>query len=538
MIDEVVSEIQRRKEKLLEYIDSPAFSEKSKNRLKIQDACSRSEEAKIFALSACSKDPVFFINNFAWIFAAKSELQIDNDPNFPFILFDFQEDATYKIKESIDFGKDLIIEKSRDMGVSWLIVWLIIWFWLFDESFTGHLGSLTEDLVDNGTIDSLFGKIDYCLRNLPKWMLPARFNIKKHRQSMKLTNPETFSLITGQAPTQHFGRGPRKKAIFFDELPAWEYGKQAWDVCADTTSSRIGLGTSMGANFFKALRDGLLGNIDVLTLHWRLHPLKDDKWYEFEKSRRDEETIARELDISYEGSQVGRVYPEWIRNIEWIESEPDDKLPIYTFWDLGQSDNTAIIWFQGSMYNPIIIDAYTNFNKGADFYTPFITGMLDENDPRYNEQDKEIIMSHRRWRFPEKNIVGPDANFIHQSSNQSISDVFKSSGIRLHYETGSKDFLPRKEAMKIFLKNKIKVRKNPRTEYLSMCIDNAHYPNIQRGGMQETKSVLPVHDYTEAYRSAMEYGVFFVTRRKDSKNSMVSDKFKKGNPFISRFSKR
>jgi len=525
-----MSEQERRKQILIDYIHSDDFSDRLRSRLKIQDACSRSPEARIYALAACKKSPDFFIDNFGWIYAAKSELQVGGDPNFPFITFDFQRKFIEDICKHIDEGSDVVVEKSRDMGASWLFVYILVWYWLFDESFSAHIGSYVESMVDNNTIDSLFGKMDYVLNNIPKWMLPARFNEKKHRQSMKLVNPETFAIITGQAPTRNFGKGARKKVIVFDELPAWEYGKEAWDTAADTTSCRIGNGTSQGANFFKALRDGLFGEIEVITLHWRLHPLKDDEWYKFECSRRDAETIARELDISYEGSQVGRVYPQFIQSREFGNFNYDPQKALYTFWDLGASDNTAIIWFQGSMDNPVIIDAYTNNGKGIEFYVPFITGMV-EDDSQYTPEDLSIINEHSQWKRPLRNIAGPDAKFVHQSYNKSINDVLRTKGISLYVDMGSKDFTPRKEAMRLLMRRTIKVNENKRTKYMAMCLDNAHYPNVKRSGMDETKSVLPVHDFTEAYRSAFEYGAFHITRGSIGEKKTSYDTFRSRNPF-------
>ncbi len=258
---------------------------------------------------------------------------------------------------------------------------------------------------------------------------------------------------------------------------------------------------------------------------YQLHPLKDDKWYEYECSRRDEETIARELDIKYEGSQAGRVYPEWISKTK-IEFVPyDQNLPLYTFWDIGYSDNTAIIWCQGDAKNPRIVDAYTNNGRGASFYAPFITGIVNENEiHQFSKTDLEIIEEHRLWRRPIRNIAGPDANFIHQSSNKSVSQVLQERGVKLTVIQGSKDFKPRKEATRILIRNGILINDNPRTKYMSMCVDNAHFPSVRRGGMEEVSSVLPVHDFTEAYRSALEFGAFFLTRGGASQVNHAPDK--------------
>lgn len=45
-----------------------------------------------------------------------------------------------------------------------------------------------------------------------------------------------------------------------------------------------------------------------MRLHWRLHPLKNDEWYNHEKRRMTEDELARELDINYNLSVMGAVF--------------------------------------------------------------------------------------------------------------------------------------------------------------------------------------------------------------------------------------
>ncbi|MEK7112477.1 MAG: hypothetical protein AAB875_04055, partial [Patescibacteria group bacterium] len=297
-------ESERRERLLREYQESPEYREKLLTRLKITDACNRSNEAKVYAAAACRADPVFFINNFCWT---------PNDKyaqyHFPFILYSFQEEMVEWVNKHIDEGRDGLIEKSREMGVTWLFMSLFLWRWLFSDNFNALVGSYKQDKVDDRTKDSLYGMLDYQLKNLPKWLLPKRFNFKIHRMSMKLINPENNNLIKGDTMNPEFSRGSRRSCIFLDEGAYWEYFQDAWDASADTTNCRITVSTPNGYNAFAALRHS--DTTDIKTVRWELHPLKDRSWYEYEKSRRTDENLAQELDISYQRSQKGRVYQEW-----------------------------------------------------------------------------------------------------------------------------------------------------------------------------------------------------------------------------------
>lgn len=68
---------------------------------------------------------------------------------------------------------------------------------------------------------------------------------------------------------------------------------------------------------YKFLNEGKIEYKDIGTrwhrLHWSEHPYYDTAWYEKEKRKPDmtPERIAQELDINYDTSVIGRVYPEF-----------------------------------------------------------------------------------------------------------------------------------------------------------------------------------------------------------------------------------
>ena len=498
-----------------EWIHSDEYQTKLDERLRITDACERSKEAQVLTYSLCKEDPIFFIENFGWTYDPRPQ----HEPNhLPFILFDYQKEIILWLLKHIREGEDGLLEKSRDMGVTWLFIWTTYWFWRFEDSFSGLIGSYKEALVDNRTKDSMFGMLDYCLENTPKWMMPARFKFKDHRQKLKLVNPENNNLIAGDTMNPDFSRGSRKNFVFMDEGASWEYFREAWESAGDATPCRLTCSTPKGRNQFALLRES---GIDVKTIHWMEHPFKDEAWYEAQKERRTDEEVAQELDISYQRSQEGRVYPEW-DNVEWGSYPYEEGLPLYISWDFGKTDDTAIIWFQDDGEKIRIIDAYSNRGRTIDFYVPFVKGVMPINTVGYTKKDLQIVEDHNGWGTAT-HFGDPAGRFTNQVVNKSVMDVLKEYGIHVSFREEGKDFQSRKTETKILLKNTI-VHDTPRTKELGFAIENAQYPQVRRGGGEEIQSIKPKHDWTSHFRSALEYFAVNYNAYK-GRTTKVYDKF-------------
>lgn len=505
-MDQIQTEFERRKEEFLKYLHSEDYQAKLLTRLQVNDACLSKAEARGITWNLCARPDnpaegcVFFIENFGWSFDPRPE---HSPHHLPFILFPYQVDCIKWLIDHIDNGKDGLVEKSRDMGISWIIfVWVLVWYWLFRDGVNLLVGSYKQDLVDNRTKDSLMGMIDYGIDNLPKWILPKGFNKMKHRTQMKLVNPANNNLITGDTMNPDFGRGTRKTAILYDELGSWDYAKDAWESGGDATSCRIANSTPKGYNFYAMLRES---GIDVMTLHWKLHPFKDQKWYEFECSRRTPEEVAQELDISYSKSQEGRVYGEWNEaNVEEGTFEYDDNLPLYVGWDFGKTDDTAIIWAQPHRNKLRIVDTYRNNNKNIDFYVPFITGIVSSDGYNYTRTDLEMISMHRNWKRGT-HFGDPAGRFRNAVSNETVMSVLNANGIRINFNNNWQEFEVRKTAGKYLIMSGIELNINERTKYFNICMMNASYPTVKNEGLKMVRSADPKHDYTSHYRSAFEY---------------------------------
>ena len=108
--------------------------------------------------------------------------------------------------------------------------------------------------------------------------------------------------------------------------------------------------------YYKKRQIALDGHIRYHRLHWTRHPFYTQAWYDNERLMRDKLEISRELDISYDESMEGRVYPDLKE--EYADIEYDKTLPLYTFIDNshGGSDPHAIVSMQPDGDNWNIID--------------------------------------------------------------------------------------------------------------------------------------------------------------------------------------
>lgn len=189
----------------------------------------------------CKRDINFWFDYFCYTYNPRLK-----SPHLPFNLFPFQRQSIECIQHCIDLPDNLIIDKSRDMGITWLVLLVFQHYWQFKEVGNFHLGSKTEDLVDvSGDISTLFPKIRYNADMQPLWLLP-RLKKGKHDAHLKLVNPITGSIISGQASTPDFGRSGRYTAVLLDEFARHPYGELAHVSVSQSTDCAIALWTPYG----------------------------------------------------------------------------------------------------------------------------------------------------------------------------------------------------------------------------------------------------------------------------------------------------
>lgn len=210
-----------------------------RQRAELGAIASNNEVVQGIHLELCRRDPLYWFDNFCWTSDPRKP-----QSNIPFVLYDFQRWAITDWYGCIERQEDFGIQKSRDMGASWLLVLLFQYCWLFRPGWSFHVGSRKEQLVDTVVEDpsTLFGKFRYNLNRLPVWMRPVGVEDKK----LSIRNPDNGNMFTGESANTSFGRGQRARAILFDELAFWDNAEAAWSGCSETTRCRIPTSTPYG----------------------------------------------------------------------------------------------------------------------------------------------------------------------------------------------------------------------------------------------------------------------------------------------------
>lgn len=445
------------------------------------------------------KDPVFFVNRFGYTF--------DPRPNaFPhhlkFDLYDFQEDLLRNVIDRIKVGKGLMIEKSRDMGASWVVLYAIVWCWMFMPGFQALIGSRTENKVDDGTLESLFGKIDYILNKMP--LLPDGFSMEKDRTRLKIVNPANGNVIKGESANADFGRQGRYRVVMLDEMAFWESPEQSWASCGESTRCRIAITTPPNRpNFAKYLR--FSGIIDVVTLHWRQHPLKDEVWYQLMKSEKTPEELAREVDINWEGSITGRVYPE-VDHLRIGNFPYQPAWPLFVAHDPGHDpDPHAMGWFQVNPDNNRIrlLDSFEAPKKIALWFGPLFGFNIDSQFV-YTPEEMDIVNKVKEWKRGSHmgDLYGKTANQVTGTSlYDEWYDHFK---IYVNINTKAVDYESRKRSARQVLM-RLDINDTSRNRYFIECIKNSRYPDLSENSNRVTPNNKPIHDWTSHSRSMLEY---------------------------------
>lgn len=223
-------------------------------------------------LEACRLDILFYINTFCWSFNPKKK---GLAAARPFITWDFQERALLATPEDSDSpgllwcyenDKNAVIEKSRDMGATWLLLIMQDWLALFHPYFQSLNISRNEDAVDDKTQDSLFWKLRWMHRHLPDWMTGQIEDTKLY-----LGYPRTSSAVTGQASTGRAGVSGRAGFIFVDEVAHIREATEIRQRTANVADCRVFVSTHEGAGteFYRLVNTP---EMVQLQMHWTEHP--------------------------------------------------------------------------------------------------------------------------------------------------------------------------------------------------------------------------------------------------------------------------
>lgn len=205
--------------------------------------------------------------------------------------------------------------KSRDVGVSWLIVSVSLGLaTLYDDNQIGW-GSFKADKVDLlGDMGSLFEKGRQALEHIPK-EFRAGYDWRYCSMKNRLLFPETRAAIIGEVGDS-IGRGSRTSVYFVDETAHLEHDQLVDASLSKTTDCRIDASTVFGMDnsFATRMHDArIIEAGDRFDFDWRQNPRMTPKDYQDFLDLYGEVITAQELDRNFQASVEGVVCPaEWV----------------------------------------------------------------------------------------------------------------------------------------------------------------------------------------------------------------------------------
>ena len=338
---------------------------------------------------ACRDDFLFFVNAFCWQFNPKKK---SGDEIGPFLTFPAQEVAAEKIVWCIENDEDVLIEKSRQMGGSWLMILVFTWLFLFHRNKTLLFISRSRELVDSDSSMSLFYKIDFVLRHLPAYLRPK----KVKRKLFFFGNDDLNSSIYGEASTGKAGVGGTLTSMAIDEYSQIREDIEVNRRTSDTTGSRVFNGThlGLGTEFYRMSRRP---DMRKIVLHWSDHPDYARGLYQYDPRN---PTSPKILDKSYafpdgykfvlDGTPKGGPRPG-VRSVWYDKQVPrkgSDSRAVAMDLDIDPEGSTS------QFFNTTLVRELVE----RDAREPDDAAELD-HDTRTGKPDRLVLTPSGRWKL-------------------------------------------------------------------------------------------------------------------------------------------
>lgn len=209
-------------------------------------------------------------------------------------------------------------------------------------------------------------------------------------------------------------RGLTLNGVVFDEYsqqPSNIWSEIIAPTLATTKGYAIWIGTPKGRNSFYRLYEDARQDEDYydLMLPVSQSAIIDDEELAQQRKNMTEDEYAQEWECSWEAAIQGAYYAKELseaRAENRIGEYPyDPAIPVYTWWDLGVSDATTILFFQTNGYQWRLIDCYTANDEGLEHYIRIVKDkpyVYAEHYAPHDIQVKEFTSGQSRIETAEK----------------------------------------------------------------------------------------------------------------------------------------
>ncbi len=315
-------------------------------------------EEQILEIQKCSEDPVYFIDNYAYIVTLDHGIQ-------QFKLYDCQKKKIKTIHEN----RRVIIMESRQAGKTTTSAAYILWYTLFQADKNVAILANKEK-----TSREILSRYQLMYENLPLWM----------QQGIKVWNKGDIELENGSkvftAATTAAGiRSKSVNLLYIDEaaiIPnniADQFFTSVYPVVSAGTTSKILItSTPLGYNhfwkFWNDAENGRNGFVPLFIPYWEI-PGRDDKWAEEQRKVLGDVKYNQEVLCKFLGSAQTLIRADIIEQMSFntpILSE--EGLDLYEYPIKGEKNSEGKLIQKPHVY---VIVADTAKGVGGD-YSAFV----------------------------------------------------------------------------------------------------------------------------------------------------------------------
>lgn len=544
-------------------------------------------EMRAYIMGLAANDPAFDMLVYGAIFEPRrvTDQRIDEDGEieefvrpqgwYPWVPYPFQvelvrfiEDCMARQDDPLGRG-DGVIEKSRDMGATWVFCFFVANRWRYADDFIAGLFSRKEDMVESKNQSSMFYRIeanlglntkvpDTCRApgtifdghkvRPPSYLVPLGYEAKIHNTQLNLLHPTKTNEILGEATTSRSGVGTRTSMNVLDEAAKIDDLLEMWAIHEAVTDHRFALSSAdrqYGDGMYILATQARLARQDprregpaLLTLDWRKHPLRDEAWAQRRRARfagdGDLNRFEREYEIDWDAGMGDWVYPASKTILPGRFPYELTHGDVYGQIDPGLRDPTSVIFHQ---YVPVqnryrCIEAITLKTPNAEYLAPILMGFPPGHQARnaYVEQAIHEVMDFT-WMLRQQgrkivwigdtygdNQGGAGRESFYEAllrTSRELSKLYPDLPpvelvVMTKYDEGARFHRKRKECLTSMLP-RYDFDDTPRVRYVLEAIQSNRYKSQEDGRLVMNEPNSPAHDWSSHPTSACEYGAVWFT---------------------------
>ena len=547
------------------------------------------KRAAILALAA--GDPAFFMLVYGSLLEPRAtpDVRLDADGNevpfpkpqgwYPWVPYPFQvetirwiEDVMSRANDPLGRG-DGVIEKSRDMGATWIFCLYVAHQWLFADDFVAGLISHKEDLVDSNDPKSMFFRIEALLGmnarvperavapgtifdglrvRTPAYLMPAGYEPKLHNLKLNLIHPTKSNFIVGESTTAKSGIGSRTTMSVIDEAAKIADLLTIWSGMGPVTSHRFALSSAerdFGDGMYTLVERARQASIQpdrpgpsFLSLPWDKHPLRvGNNWYESARNRYEgsERGFRQEYEIDWYAGMGDAVYPA-ARTILPVDAPYEyAKGEVWGTIDPGLRDPTAVAFLQYRLgenrYR--MVEGLMLKTPSAEYLAPILMGFPRNHPVRdlYPDEAMQEVMDFT-WQLRRDGVevkwvgdpYGDNAGGAERESfymalfrrSQELNEQYATwEGDTLRpvdlivmtkYDEGARSHRKRKECLAQMLP-RLDFHDIARCRFFLEAVQSYRYKTQDEGRLVMNEPNAPAHDIHSHCATALEFWAVLAT---------------------------